>query len=196
MYLRARRYVTPNSAGQVKCSKAVLEMAGTSDGRNLLNTSPKPKILNPINFKLFIMLNQGERLRKMLLEQGSFEKLEVAVKQWHEKRSKEEAEGGYVTKQWLMDNESYTQCLSSLHVNINGSVLDRGSNCAAVLRDCVFRQMADDAFEWARQHGKLRKNKVHGTEEADIPLREKWSSMKESGRRTEFAGKAEMEAPC
>ncbi|CAE7653761.1 OGG1, partial [Symbiodinium pilosum] len=107
-----------------------------------------------------------ERLRKMLLEQGSFEKLEVAVKQWHEKRSKEEAEGGYVTKQWLMDNESYTQ------------------------------QMADDAFEWARQHGKLRKNKVHGTEEADIPLREKWSSMKESGRRTEFAGKAEMEAPC
>lgn len=46
-----------------------------------------------------------------MLEKGSFEKVELVVKQWHEKKTREEVAGGYVTKKWLMDNKSYTQHL-------------------------------------------------------------------------------------
>lgn len=50
----------------------------------------------------------GEKIRKLLLEKGSFDKVEVVVKQWQEQKSREETSGGYVTKQWLMDHKSYT----------------------------------------------------------------------------------------
>ncbi|CAE7613730.1 unnamed protein product [Symbiodinium pilosum] len=82
-YWKVRRYVTPNQQGVAKCSKDVLEMAQTVDGR--------------------------EKLRQLLLQHGSFEKVEVVVKQWHEQRKKNKSEGGYHTKQWLMDNRSFTQ---------------------------------------------------------------------------------------
>ena len=57
------------------------------------------------------------------------------------------------------------------------------------------RAMADNSFEWARQRGRLRKNPVHGGEEADIPLEQLWSITKEMGQRTEFSGTATMEEP-
>ena len=51
----------------------------------------------------------GEKIRQLLLTHGSFEKVEMAVKQWHEERKKNTQEGGYHTKQWLMDNRSFSK---------------------------------------------------------------------------------------
>ncbi|CAE7367832.1 unnamed protein product, partial [Symbiodinium sp. KB8] len=42
----------------------------------------------------------------MLVEKGSFDKVELVVKQWHEKKTREETTGGYVTKKWLIDNKT------------------------------------------------------------------------------------------
>ena len=56
----------------------------------------------------------------------------------------------------------------------------------------MLRTMADNAFIWAAQHGLLRKNEVHGEEEADIPLDMRWAKTQESGNRMEFQGEAEM----
>ena len=52
----------------------------------------------------------GEKIRKLLLDNGGhWEKVEVAVKQWSQNINTRTQRGGYVTKQWLIDNESFTQ---------------------------------------------------------------------------------------
>ena len=54
--------------------------------------------------------------------------------------------------------------------------------------------MADHAFEkWARPRGLVRKNPVHGNEEADIPLEMQWTKLSETGNRVGFASKFSMD---
>ena len=60
---------------------------------------------------LRLYMTSGENLRKLLLEHGDWKSVEVTVKQWSEDSNKNQKVGGYVTKQWLMDNRSYTKCL-------------------------------------------------------------------------------------
>ena len=55
------------------------------------------------------------------------------------------------------------------------------------------RQMADNAFEWARSKGLLRKNPIHGAGEADIPKDEEWTRTKESGSTVGFRSHFSME---
>ena len=57
------------------------------------------------------------------------------------------------------------------------------------------RQMADNAFEWARARGLVWKNEIHGTEEADIPLDMRWSKTNESGSRVQFEGGFTLDVP-
>ena len=57
------------------------------------------------------LLHLGEKLRKLLMEHGDWDGVEANVKQWAEDKNKSKKQGGYVTKQWLMDNRSYTKCL-------------------------------------------------------------------------------------
>ncbi|OLQ07323.1 hypothetical protein AK812_SmicGene9282 [Symbiodinium microadriaticum] len=123
-YWRVRRYLQSDAKGQAKCSKEMLELGATSEGR--------------------------EKIRKVLMEKGSFDKVELVVKQWHESKTRDETSGGYVTKKWLMDNKSFTQC---------------------------------------------RKNVITGEEEADIPLDERWSVMRERGQRMEFENGCELDDP-
>ena len=52
---------------------------------------------------------QGEKIRQLLVQHGTFDKVEGVVKQWAEQRNQKQRAGGYVTKKWLMDNRSYTQ---------------------------------------------------------------------------------------
>ena len=58
----------------------------------------------------------GEKIRKVLMEKGSFDKVEFVVKQWHENKTREETSGGYVTKQWLIDNRSYSASLGCIYI--------------------------------------------------------------------------------
>ncbi|OLQ15069.1 hypothetical protein AK812_SmicGene683 [Symbiodinium microadriaticum] len=134
-----RRYLQSDSKGQAKCSKEMLELGSTPEGR--------------------------EKIRKMLVEKGSFDKVELVVKQWHENKTREETTGGYVTKKWLIDNKSFTQT------------------------------MADNAFKWALPRGRCRKNVITGEEEADIPLDERWQVMKEKGQRLDFENGCELDDP-
>ena len=57
------------------------------------------------------------------------------------------------------------------------------------------RQMADNAFEWAKPRGLWRKSEIHGAEEADIPLDFEWTHTNESGNRVSFNSKFTMDAP-
>ena len=52
----------------------------------------------------------GEKLRKLLLAHGSFEKVEGALVRWYEHKKKETEEGGYVTKDWLQKEKHWTKC--------------------------------------------------------------------------------------
>ena len=48
------------------------------------------------------------------------------------------------------------------------------------------RTMCENGFEWARQRGKLRRNEIHGEEEADLPFLSEWEKSVESGNRVAF----------
>ena len=54
----------------------------------------------------------------MLLQHGSFEKVEAVVKKWHETRDKLQRRGGWVTKQWLIDNRSWDKTLDRIRDSI------------------------------------------------------------------------------
>ncbi|CAE7345303.1 OGG1, partial [Symbiodinium pilosum] len=107
-----------------------------------------------------------EKLRQLLLQHGSFDKVEVVVKQWAETKRKQKQGGGYVTKQWLMDNRSFD------------------------------KTMADKSFEWAKARGLHRISEITGAEEADIPFDFSWSNTNTTGQRIEFENGAEMEVAC
>ncbi|CAE7662304.1 OGG1 [Symbiodinium pilosum] len=110
--------------------------------------------------------NDGrEKLRQLLLQHGSFEKVEGALERWHEQKKQTKEAGGYVTKERLMKERHYT------------------------------RSMADHAFEWARPLGLVRVSKIHGAEEADIPLDFEWSKTRESGSRIGFSSSFSMAEP-
>ncbi|CAE7341235.1 unnamed protein product [Symbiodinium pilosum] len=55
------------------------------------------------------------------------------------------------------------------------------------------RSMADHAFEWARPQGLVRTSKVHGAEEADIPLDFEWTKTHETGSRIGFSSSFSMD---
>ena len=114
------------------------------------------------------------------------------MKQWTEDKNESKKTGGYVTKQWLIDNRSYTKCLwlTRPHACI------RVAACSCTLRSTdhmYLRTMADNAFEWAKSLGRWRMNAIHKTEEADIPYDEMWSVSHSSGTRVDFESNTSME---
>ena len=57
------------------------------------------------------ILSKGEQPRKLLLDHGSFEKIEGYLERYHEQQKKKTTEGGYVTRMWLMQVKHYTKQL-------------------------------------------------------------------------------------
>ena len=53
--------------------------------------------------------------------------------------------------------------------------------------------MCDNAFEWARERNKVRKNAIHKCEEADLPYDDFWSVAHENGERIEISATAEVD---
>ena len=89
-------------------------------------TNPKPyNYLKPSRVKIcpssHTLKNPGEKLRQLLLEHGSFDKIEGHLERWHEEKKKSKEMGGNVTKEWLMKERHYTQC----------------SRCTESWQDCV-----------------------------------------------------------
>ena len=103
-----------------------------------------------------------------------------------------------MTKQWLIDNRSFTKWLC-LYMYIAFSTAHSGGRVHLLHVPAGFktlRDMADNAFEWAREHGLLRVSAIHKCEEADIPYDDVWSRTSETGQRVEYTARTEMEAPC
>ncbi|OLP89514.1 hypothetical protein AK812_SmicGene29019 [Symbiodinium microadriaticum] len=67
------------------------------------------------------LANASEQLRKLLLDHGSFDKVEGVLEKWHIQKKNSAESGGKVTKHWLMEVRKFTQT------------------------------MADNSFEWARR---------------------------------------------
>ena len=62
----------------------------------------------------YVILYQGEKLRKMLLEHGSFDAVEIQLKKWKEEKEEEELMGGWHT-QVSLEMENWTECFDSNH---------------------------------------------------------------------------------
>ncbi|CAE7291209.1 OGG1 [Symbiodinium sp. CCMP2592] len=63
-----------------------------------INRSPHMNMLSDAGFLCC------EKIRQLLVEKGSFDKVELVVKQWQERKKTEEVAGGYVTKKTMADN--------------------------------------------------------------------------------------------
>ncbi|CAE7450056.1 unnamed protein product [Symbiodinium sp. CCMP2592] len=48
----------------------------------------------------------GEQLRKLLLDHGTFQKVEGALEKWHLQKKKSAEKGGLVTKEWLVQKRT------------------------------------------------------------------------------------------
>ena len=75
--------------------------------------------------------SQGEQLRKLLLDHGSFAKIEGVLEKWHVQKKKSAEAGGTVTKHWLMEVRKYTQLPSCTRVFINVQRLQQATRNAA-----------------------------------------------------------------
>eukprot|EP00439_Symbiodinium_sp_Y106_P053480 s50_g7.t1 len=56
------------------------------------------------------------------------------------------------------------------------------------------RPMIEKAWAWAHQHKCLRKNEIHGEEEAKLILSEEYDLLDEEGQEIGMSGSIEMEA--
>ncbi|CAE7578528.1 unnamed protein product, partial [Symbiodinium sp. CCMP2456] len=72
-----RRHFMPNAKGEVRCTPHILDLGKTLEGR--------------------------EQLRKLLLDHGTFDKIEGVLEKWHIQKKKSAEMGGTVTKQWLIE---------------------------------------------------------------------------------------------
>ena len=54
--------------------------------------------------------------------------------------------------------------------------------------------MIDNAFKWASSTNNLRRNPVHGEEEANLSLSETHQLLDEEGHQIEFSGSMEVGA--
>ena len=70
---------------------------------------------------------QGKKLRQLLIQHGSFEKVEGVVQRWHEQRKSSETNGGTVTRVYLSEIRKWTKCFASRVSHIINAV-EQSSN--------------------------------------------------------------------
>ena len=56
--------------------------------------------------------------------------------------------------------------------------------------------MVDNAFQWAERNGLVRKNDIHGEQEARLVLTEDFSVQNKEGQETEQSMSFEMHDTC
>ena len=91
----------PNSRGEIKASENVLKMMKTESGRTL-------EIAVQYSSYFPTTSNQGEELRKLLLSQGTFDKVEVHLQQQRTEEDSDTLRGGWHNKVSLA-KEGWTQ---------------------------------------------------------------------------------------
>ena len=60
----------------------------------------------------------------------------------------------------------------------------------------AIRPMIESAWRWATAHGCLRKNPVHGEEEAKLVLSDTFDLVDSTGTETQLSGSFEAEDSC
>ena len=65
---------------------------------------------------------------------------------------------------------------------------------ACVLK-LIVRPMVEKAWVWTHEHKVLRKNEIHGEEEAKLVLSEDFELLDEEGQEVSMTGTVEMEVP-
>ena len=53
----------------------------------------------------------GEKLAELLNRHGTFDKVEVALKKWHERKNRFDKKGGWYTKAWLAGKRHWNKSL-------------------------------------------------------------------------------------
>ena len=64
------------------------------------------------------------------------------------------------------------------------------------MHDSLLRTMIDNAFQWAERNGHIRKNGVHGEQEARLVLTEDFSVQNKEGQDTTQSMSFDMNDTC
>ncbi|CAK9000210.1 Uncharacterized protein SCF082_LOCUS6397 [Durusdinium trenchii] len=126
------RYFTPKVDGELKCSPEALKMWKDKKGR--------------------------QELKKMFLQHGSFQMMEIRIKKRHVDSSSTTKSGGWYTKSQLDLQHGWT------------------------------KQMINRAFAWAEKNGKYRVNPIHGEPEAFLVLNEGFCLTSTDTEETDRSG--------
>ena len=84
----------------------------------------------------------------MLLQHGSFEKVEAVVKKWHETRDKLQRRAGWVTKQWLIDNRSWDKTLDRIRASMCAVLVYSRAIAGDDVKDHVRQRVRMGACSW------------------------------------------------
>ena len=113
-YWKMYRYFNPKG-GKVKASPETMRLWKTKGGSNLHATSKLFGLL--FHFVFFCsfgpfacaVYSLGAELKRLFLEHGSFETVEVLIKKRYLKSKEAEHEGGWYTKQYLTAKEGWSK---------------------------------------------------------------------------------------
>lgn len=114
-YWKMYRYFNPKG-GKVKASPETMKLWKTRSGSNFYATSLGYQFQSVVLFFLgwfytgaFAALSPGKELKRLFLEHGSFETVELLIKKRYLKSKSAEQEGGWYTRHYLTTKEGWSK---------------------------------------------------------------------------------------
>ncbi|CAE7331084.1 CML24 [Symbiodinium necroappetens] len=125
--------------------------------------SPMPAPPKPHQFLVLVPPKGPEVETCQALDPVPVRWLELSIKKFHLKKKTLAKHGGYYTKAYLTNNCHWT------------------------------KPMVEKAWQWAHKNNCLRKNEIHGEEEALLVLSDSYELLDQEGQELSMAGTIEME---
>ncbi|CAE7223132.1 unnamed protein product, partial [Symbiodinium sp. CCMP2456] len=122
---------------------------------------------SPEALALYKTADGRTKLRELLKTHGNFKALELHVRKTHLSSYGKSKEGQWVTKQFLAQSEHWTPPNP--------------------------KKMISAAWQWAARTKNLRKNAVHGEEEARLVLTDKFEAQDLTSQETDLRGRIDVE---
>ena len=135
----------------------------------------------------------GEELKKMFQAHGSFEAMEIQIKKKNIKTRSQASEGGWYSAERLKV-EGWSKTLPQLTAANNDTIyIDIQIDfCMSYLTKQIssltLKKMVEKAFAWAQSNNRIRTNEIHGEQEIQVVLNEKFQVSNTDVEEVERSG--------
>ena len=140
-------------------------------------------------------------MQKMFREHGDFASMEVQIRKKHLKTKSETSGGAWFTEHRLKTEKQWTKMLAwslvllSLFWSLTRS---KSTLWLYIMIHAIFspqnlRKMIEKAWTWAQTHGRIRTNEIHGEQEIQVVVDEKFEVSNQDIEEFERSGSIAVE---